>query len=136
MAKSLRAKSRVRARGIRRATVFDPVTDARTIRLSKKLNGDSSATTTTAASSATTESETSEEASASMDVDDSSASTASTSTAAAAATDAPKVSTSGWKGSRNEQWKQKKASKIYSKKKQGSKSLVFGSVNKKKSAKK
>lgn len=47
-----------------------------------------------------------------------------------------KISTSGWKGSRNEEWKQKKASKVQTKKKQGSKSLVFNVKNKKKLARK
>lgn len=42
MAKSLRAKTRVRARGIRRAAIFEPVSAARTIRLAKKLAGEPS----------------------------------------------------------------------------------------------
>ncbi|OZJ04532.1 hypothetical protein BZG36_03991 [Bifiguratus adelaidae] len=37
MAKGLRAKSKVRARGIKRKAIFDPVEQARLNRLSKKL---------------------------------------------------------------------------------------------------
>ncbi|KAK9486487.1 hypothetical protein V1527DRAFT_463451 [Lipomyces starkeyi] len=125
MAKSLRAKSKVRNRGIKRATIFEPVALARTARLSKKLTGadvspQNDVEASTAAVSEPADINRQEDGAAAMDVD-------STSTAT--------ISTSGWKGSRNEQWKQKKATKIITKKKQGNKSLVFPSKKQKKSKK-
>ncbi|KAK9493682.1 hypothetical protein V1508DRAFT_414750 [Lipomyces doorenjongii] len=125
MAKSLRAKSKVRNRGIKRVAIFEPVVLARTARLSEKLTGtavspQNDIETSTASVSEPADINRQEDGAASMDID-------STSTAA--------ISTSGWKGSRNEQWKQKKASKIITKKKQGNKSLVFPSKKQKKSKK-
>ncbi|KAK9372030.1 uncharacterized protein V1513DRAFT_453639 [Lipomyces chichibuensis] len=125
MAKSLRAKSKVRNRGIKRATIFEPVVLARTARLSKKLTGSdvspqNDAEASTASASEPADINRQEDDAAPMDVE---------STAAAT------ISTSGWKGSRNEQWKQKKVSKIITKKKQGNKSLVFPSKKQKKSKK-
>ncbi|KAK9320234.1 hypothetical protein V1517DRAFT_329926 [Lipomyces orientalis] len=115
MAKSLRAKTKVRNRGIKRAIIFEPVALARTARLSQKLTGGTDSSQNAAAASSTSASEpanasTEEDGATAMDVD---------------SAPTPKVSTSGWKGSRNEQWKQKKASKIMTKKKQGIRSLVF-----------
>ncbi|KAK9351375.1 hypothetical protein V1505DRAFT_365773 [Lipomyces doorenjongii] len=125
MAKSLRAKSKVRNRGIKRVAIFEPVVLARTARLSEKLTGtavspQNDIEASTASVSEPADINRQEDGAASMDID-------STSTAA--------ISTSGWKGSRNEQWKQKKASKIITKKKQGNKSLVFPSKKQKKSKK-
>ncbi|KAK9389498.1 hypothetical protein V1515DRAFT_593448 [Lipomyces mesembrius] len=125
MAKSLRAKSKVRNRGIKRVAIFEPVVLARTARLSAKLTGtavspQNDAEASTASVSEPADINRQEDSTAAMDVD-------STSTTAR--------STSGWKGSRNEQWKQKKASKIITKKKQGNKALVFPSKKQKKSKK-
>ncbi|KAK9235968.1 hypothetical protein V1525DRAFT_408355 [Lipomyces kononenkoae] len=126
MAKSLRAKTKVRNRGIKRATIFEPVVAARTSRLSRKLTGDSTPQNDDDQVPAANASEPAdinpqEDGTTAMDVDSDPTS---------------KISTSGWKGSRNEQWKQKKASKIITKKKQGNKSLVFPSKKNKKSTKK
>ncbi|KAK9365098.1 hypothetical protein V1509DRAFT_634176 [Lipomyces kononenkoae] len=125
MAKSLRAKTKVRHRGIKRATVFEPVVAARTARLSKKLTGaaapqEADGQVTTANASEPADINPQEDGTTAMDVDTDSTA---------------KISTSGWKGSRNEQWKQKKASKVLTKKKQGNRSLVFPSKKNKKSKK-
>ncbi|KAK9461100.1 uncharacterized protein V1516DRAFT_332944 [Lipomyces oligophaga] len=125
MAKSLRAKSRVRARAIRREKVFEPVELARVKRLASKLS--SSATPSSLQAAASSES---------MEIDSLSTSTTaipvavSTSVGLTAIPAEAKISTSGWKGSRNEQWKQKKASKSSARRKKGSRSLVFGSRKK------
>ncbi|KAK9470876.1 uncharacterized protein V1510DRAFT_421735 [Dipodascopsis tothii] len=98
MGKSLRAKTKVRARGIKRAAVFEPVYKARTARLAEKIGAKAAEEPAEAA------------AADSMEVE---------------GAEAKSISTSGWKGSRNEQWKQKKASKLAVKKRAGNKSLVF-----------
>ncbi|KAK9469001.1 hypothetical protein V1512DRAFT_258389 [Lipomyces arxii] len=118
MAKSLRAKTKVRMRVIKRGKVFEPVALARTARLSKKLAVAAklplpSAASIAPATNAPLTVELNEEDV--MEIDTESKS---------------KVSTSGWKGSRNEAWKQKKASKISAMKKQGNRSLVFGKSRK------
>ncbi|KAK9446948.1 uncharacterized protein V1518DRAFT_422534 [Limtongia smithiae] len=120
MAKSLRAKTKVRYRSIKRAAVFEPVYSARTARLAKKLSATSAKSATVDHAeppSATTHEDAPEVA---MDIDSSSLPTV-----------PAKISTSGWKGSRNEQWKQKKASKLMTKKRLGNRALVFSSTSKK-----
>ncbi|KAK9475904.1 hypothetical protein V1514DRAFT_338591 [Lipomyces japonicus] len=128
MAKSLRAKTKVRARGVRRKTIYAPVELARTTRLSQKLSEtvNGSGDSATEAGLNTTEGVVASTAAVAepeiaMEVD----------SAPAEQDKSAKISTSGWKGSRNEQWKQKKASKIAGKRRQGSRTLTFGSRTKK-----
>lgn len=92
MAKSLRAKTKVRFRGVKRQTIWGDADKARTLRLAEKLHGKP------AEQILQEQAEKALERDADKDVEmhDNSE---------------PKVSTSGWKGSRNDSYKKSKAAK-------------------------
>uniref|UniRef100_A0A060T9P7 ARAD1D16610p n=1 Tax=Blastobotrys adeninivorans TaxID=409370 RepID=A0A060T9P7_BLAAD len=92
MGKSLRAKQKVRFRGIKREKVFGPAEHARAIRLAQKIG-----------------SKVNEKAEDKMETDETEQTEE----------NKPKVSTSGWKGSRNDGYKKKKTNKalLFKKKK-------------------
>ncbi|KAK9455766.1 hypothetical protein V1511DRAFT_498628 [Dipodascopsis uninucleata] len=119
MAKSLRAKTKVRNRGIKRDKIFAPAELARTVRLSKKLTGGNNGSEIMIDTDEIKNDSTEVIEGTEMTVDSESNTKQS-------------ISTSGWKGSRNEQWKQKKASKRSTKKRLGNRALVFPSKKNKK----
>lgn len=88
MGKSLRAKQKLRFRGIKREKIFGPAEHARAIRLAQKIG-----------------SKVNEKAEDKMETDENEQ------TEQTEQQNKPKVSTSGWKGSRNDGYKKKKKNK-------------------------